>query len=200
VSELEELEQKYQTVCLDRGTGETARETYRTEVRVGDEIMEFEIRSMSVMELDRLDIPEEFRDPESSTGLVDKVEGVSWEMLQNIRALQKCVYIPDTDVQPFEGHGKAERLLHAPHGEASWFQELVEAVEFVHSEQEKPPDGMATPKLNEIAQAAGELKEQATAHDELNPDDVSTIAERIESFAEYLAAGRRGPEGPEGKG
>jgi hypothetical protein len=184
---MSELE-KYQTVFLDQGTGDKARQSETITCVVGEEEMDLEVRSLTMAE---------FKEMDPSPAVKDRVDG---EVDGDIMTVAKTAYIPGTDDRPFDSPDAIARLHDAPYSASGWMARVVQTANYVMGFTSTVPEGVQDPRLDEIAQAATELEsicQQAKQDgDELHPDEVAFIAREIRAGAELLDEGSASKKKP----
>lgn len=181
------LQEKYRTVFLDEGSGDSARRSETVKVQIGDHELDVEVRALTIHEFESTDIPGLCFD--DSGELKEPYDETEEETLRNAHRVAKCARIPETGDRIFTEPSDYKQMIQAPYNASGWFARLINAVLYVHGFRSIPPEGMRDQRLVEIAQAAEELEQVARNEDELDGDQVAEIAKRIRTWSRYLDHG-----------
>jgi hypothetical protein len=172
---------RIQSICLDQGTGETARQREQITCVIGEESVDLEIRSLTI---------KEFHDVEPKPETKRRVDG---DVDDDIFLVAKTAYVPGTDDRPFDSPDAIARLHDAPFSANGWIARCVQVANYVMGFTASVPEGVQDPRLDEIHTAAAELESicrQAQQEGEpLDPEEVAFIAKEIQMGANLLDEG-----------
>jgi len=177
--------QRYRSVFLDRHADRANFRSTTIDVTVYGETLPVEVRELSISEFESVYVPD---------SMVEKLGGGEGgrQTARMVALIMKSAYIPDTDdliwnpPQPDQDNSDVDELLSGPMDQRGPIPKLREAFNYVHGDRLTPPSDTIDPRLEEIAEVAGQLEEAGRRYDKLDGNKICKLAAQIRRYAEHI--------------